>query len=113
MKNKTPKTIADLDINWTFGPKFHTGMVDNRKLKIELFHKLNPKLSNMTMKYCTNVFHVLGTNDVMATACHNESLASYISFLTFLFQCQFSEMLPFKLEKFERISDMEYIIHGK
>lgn len=114
MKNKTPKTIADLKINWTFDSKLDNPLYIsfNKDNKMKLFKELNPILSNFSLKNNPNVFHLFGTV-IEATALHKESLAEYISYLNCLISDYFPEMAPFKLSRFERISDTEYIIHGK
>jgi len=56
MKNKTPKTIADLDINWTFDYELESGF--NTQKKIDLFKNLNPEIANLVMKSNKNVFHI-------------------------------------------------------
>ena len=69
------------------------------------------------MKQDCNLFHVSLT--FCATPAYNEPLAEYISYLNLrmMDRCSpdppFPELTRFKLTRFERISDTEYIIHGK
>lgn len=108
MKNKTPKTIADLDINWTFDSELESGF--NTQKKIDLFKELNPEISNLVMKSNRNIVHCLGSR-FYATALFGELLSEYMSYLNLKICCRFTN-LKFKLSHFERISDTEYVIHG-
>ena len=56
MKNKTPKTIADLDINWTFDSKLEnlTECSNTSLVKTNLFHSMNPSLAKVKMKQDCN-----------------------------------------------------------
>ena len=116
MKTKTPKTIADLDINWTFDSKLENlESCSNTSLaKTNLFQSMNPSLTEIKMKQDCNLFYLSEkTQKLCATPLYNEPLAEYISYLNLRIFDQFPETTPFKLDYFERISDTEYIIHGK
>lgn len=108
MKKKTPKTIADLDINWTFCED--NGVLPNKTKQYKLFQELNPQISKLVIRsdqyeFCFNnkTFH--------AGSYNSESLAEYIVYVNYCFWSEFKK--PIKLSRFERISDTEYIIHGK
>ncbi len=116
MKTKTPKTIADLDINWTFDSKLERLEENRDKIlaKTQLFQLLNPLLNEIKMKQDCNLFHLSGKSlTFCATPLYNEPLAEYISYLNLRMMDTFPELTQFKLTRFERISDTEYIIHGK
>lgn len=63
------------------------------------------------MKSNKNVFHILGAR-FYAVALLGELLSEYMSYLNLKVCCRFTK-LKFKLSHFERISDTEYVIHGK
>ena len=101
MNNKTPKTIADLKINWTFSERFNN---------IELFNQTNPSICSLKLKPDMYWFYF----ENKQFCCHSfgyESLAKFFSFLNICVLYQFRKSI--KLDKFERISDTEYILHGK
>lgn len=101
MTHKTPKTIADLKINWTFSERFNN---------IELFRQINPSICNLKLKPNAYWFWF----EKQQFCCHSfgyESLATFFSFMNICVLYQFHKSI--KLNKFERISDTEYILHGK
>ena len=99
-KPKTPRTIADLKINWVFGEEHSQ----------ELFQKLNPKISNLVIKSEQYSFKFENTA-FLATSNLGECLASYMTYVSLQFS--FFVKKTVKLISFEKVSETEYIIHGK
>ncbi len=109
MKNKTPKTIADLYINWTFCKG--EGSIPIKECKVySQFRELNSTICNLVIKQ--NCYSITYQNEEFIIYSQpDESLASFITYLNYLVW-DFSTT-DFKLSRFERISDTKYIIHGK
>ena len=109
MKTKTPKIIADLDINWTFCEG--EGSIPIRECKVFFkFVELNPTICNLVIK--RNCYSITYQNEEFIIYSQpDESLASFITYLNYLVW-DFSAT-DFKLSHFERIFDTKYIIHGK
>lgn len=98
---KTPKTIADLDIVWTFHESYATR---------ENFSKLNPSIKELKVKPNEYTF-VFNDSEFRCASYNYERLSTFFVFLNQSFWCSFRKEI--KLDKFERISDTKYIIHGK
>ena len=109
MKNKTPKTIADLNINWTFCKGHGSIPIPESKAYFQ-FRKLNPSICDLRIKQNTYTIKYKTTSFTINPLI-NESLASFITYLNYLVWSYVGK--SFKLRKFERISDTEYIIHGE
>lgn len=109
MKNKIPKTIADLDINWTFCEG--EGYIPIEESKVfSQFRKLNPLIWNLIIK---SNRYLVKYNDMefVNYSQPGKSLAFFITYFNYvIWKCLKTD---FKLSHFERISDTEYIIHGK
>ena len=108
MKNKTPKTIADLKINWTF-------CKDEGNIRIEetevfsQFRKLNPDICDLVIKRdCYTIKYK--NEDYILHSLDKESLSSFITYLNYLIWKDSSK--DAKLKKFQRVSDTEYILHA-
>ena len=99
---KTPKTIADLDIVWTFHESYST---------YEDFNLLNPLIKGLKIKPSNNYTFVFNDIEFRCASYDYERLSTFFVFLNQSFWCSFRKEI--KLHKFERISDIKYIIHGK
>lgn len=109
MKNKTPKTIADLNINWTFYKGEGSIPIEESKV-FSQFRETNPTICDLVIK--RNCYSLTYQNEeFIIYSLPDESLASFITYLNYLVWdfCT----TDFKLSHFERISDTKYIIHGK
>ena len=112
-KPKQPKTIADLEINWTFKPKYE-GIDKGR----EAFKILNPSL-NYKIKKDWYTFVVSGLNFCVKLGEYdNNSIDSFIEQVDCEFRqtrkelnLKFDENLT--LIKFKLISDNTFEIHVK
>lgn len=98
---KTPKTIADLDINWTF----HEGYATR-----ENFSNLNPSIKELKVKP-NNYTFIFNDSEFRCASYDYEPLSRFFVFLNQSFWCSVRKEI--KLNKFERVSDTKYIIHGK
>ena len=110
MKNKTPKTIADLDINWTFkNPEdswnFDTLLYEFRQNNSEIHKLVITPNSNYTFSFENKEFRC-GSYGF-------ESLGEYFVHLNQAFWFKFRKEV--KIRKFESIyvSNAKYIIHGE
>ncbi len=109
MKTKSFKTIADLDINWTFCKGEGSIPIPESKV-FSQFRELNPSISDLVIKRDSYTISY-DDEEFVITSLNSESLASFITFLNYLVWDLFKKDI--KLRKFERVSDTEYIIHGE
>ncbi len=111
MTHKTTKTIADLDIDWTFhNPIFDTNWVKETK-QYKDFCELNPKIHNLAITPNYNYEFHFGNEIFKCGSYSYETLGEYFFHVNQAFWFKFRKEV--KLKKFERISDTKYIIHGK
>lgn len=110
MKNKTPKTIADLDINWTF--KNPEGSWNFDTLLHE-FQQNNSEISKLVVTPNSNYTFVFENKEFRCGSYGFESLDEYFVHLNQAFWFKFRKEV--KIRKFENIyvSNAKYIIHGK
>ena len=109
MKKKTPKTIADLKINWTFCKSEVNTPIPESKVFF-LFQELNSSIYNLVIKKDRYVIKYQNEEFVIHSL-HNESVCSFMTYLNWLIWNSFEK--TFKLKKFVRVSDTEYIIYGE
>lgn len=108
MKNKTPKTIADLNINWTFCKGEGSIRIEESEV-FSQFRKLNPDICDLVIKRdCYTIKYK--NEDYILHSLDKESLASFITYLNYLIWEDSSKDV--KLKKFQRVSDTEYILHA-
>lgn len=107
MKNKTPKTIADLKINWTFC-KVEVDSWENFEV-LSQFRKLNPDICDLVIKQDYYII-TYKNEDYILHSLDKESLASFITYLNYLIWEDSSKDV--KLKKFQRVSDTEYILYA-
>lgn len=108
MKNKTPKTIADLKINWTFCKGEGNVRIENSEV-FSQFRKLNPDICDLVIKRdCYTIKY--NNEDYVIYSLDTESLASFITYLNYLIWEDSGK--DAKINKFQRISDTKYILHA-
>ena len=109
MKKKTPKTIADLKINWTICKGEGNTPIPESKVFAQ-FRELNPKICDIVIKQnCYTIIHAGKYFVIYST--DQESVCSFITYLNYLIWEFFEESI--KLKKFVRVSDTEYILYGE
>lgn len=108
MKNKTPKTIADLKINWIFCKGEGNTRIENSEV-FSQFRKLNPDICDLVIKRGCYKFH-FKSREYTVYSLPIESLASFITYLNYLIWEDSSKDV--KLKKFQRVSDTKYILHA-
>lgn len=109
MKKKTPKTIADLKINWTFCKGEGNTPIPESKVFF-LFQELNSSIYDLIIKKDRYVVKYQNEEFVIHSL-DNESVCSFMSYLNWLVWDSFEK--TFKLKKFVRVSDTEYVLYGE
>lgn len=123
MKKKTPKTIADLNITWTFyedkgyhqdpAMLVHTICAINKTESYCQFRNCNPDLVDLVVSPNSNYIFVFKNKQFRCGSYDFETLGEYFVHLNQAFWMTFHFHKEVNLEKFERVSDTKYIIHGK
>ena len=110
---KTSKTIADLNINWTFDgfePLFNTNWTKETK-QYKDFCELNPKIHHLVITPNYNYEFVFDNKTFKCGSYDFETLGEYFVHLDLTFWIKFKKEV--QLDKFKRVSDTKYIIRGK
>lgn len=106
------KTIADLDINWIFGlynSAYNNIEVAKKTKQYINFCNMNPEIHGLIIKPNRD-YHFSYFNRIFKCGSYDsETLGEYFVHLDFAFWIKFKTTI--KLSKFERVSDMKYIIH--
>ena len=106
------KSIADLQINWTFIEADLTNSIDQIKSK---FKNKNPSISNLKVLYERYKFkfenYEFYVTSGFTNEDDNESLCEFFEWLNYRFWDTFQREV--KLSHFERIAENEFIIHEK
>lgn len=112
MTHKTTKTIADLKINWTFyHDKEYADDPVNKTKSYCQFRGSNPELVNLVVTPNSNYIFVFKNKQFRCGSYDFETLGEYFVHLNQAFWTTFHKEV--NLEKFEKVSDTKYIIHGK
>lgn len=111
MTHKTTKTIADLNINWTFfdGDYWTNTIVETNGYR--KFCELNPEIHKIKITPNSNYTFIFENKQFRCGSYDFETLGEYFVHLNQAFWFKFKKQI--NLKKFERISDTKYIIHGK
>lgn len=106
---KSPASIADLNINWTFCKDDGSlACIDSESCK--LFRQLNPDISNLIV-IPNQYWLVFDNKEILAGSYGRESLAEYMSYINYSFWTMIGRSI--KLKKFVRISDTKFRIVEK
>jgi hypothetical protein len=105
MSKNNPKTIADLDFNWTFYPS-HLSSIET----IDKFQKLNSKLSPYRIKEGTYCF-VIGNNKFEVYCFYSRPIEYFFEDIVY-FSVQFIHS-PLNLDYFQLIAENTFRIHFK
>ena len=110
MTHKTSKTIADLNINWTFKNPEDSWNFDTL---LHEFQQNNSEISKLVVTPNSNYTFVFENKEFRCGSYGFESLDEYFVHLNQAFWFKFRKEV--KIRKFENIyvSNAKYIIHGK
>lgn len=105
------KTIADLDINWTFRKNEPAFAETKDTQQYKEFCKLNPEIHHLVIKPNRDYQFLCFNKTFRCGSYESETLGEYFVHLNFSFWIYLKK--EYKLIKFERVSDMKYVIHSK
>ena len=110
MTHKTSKTIADLDINWTFKNPEDSWNFDTL---LQEFCEKNPETHKLVISPNSNYTFSFENKEFRCGSYDFETLGEYFVHLNQAFWFKFRKEV--QLEKFENVyvSNWKYIIHGK
>lgn len=112
MTHITTKTIADLNITWTFyEDKGYHQYPSNKTESYCQFRNCNPNLVDLVVSPNSNYIFVFKNKQFRCGSYDSETLGEYFVHLNQAFWMTFHKEV--NLEKFERVSDTKFIIHGK
>ena len=109
MKKKISNTIADLKINWTFCKGEGNTPIPESKVFF-LFQELNSSIYDLVIKKDRYLIRYQNEEFIIDSLI-SESLCSFMTYLNWLVWDSFEK--TFKLKKFVRVSDTEYILYGE